>query len=584
MSEVKARVSAYLSGADKRAYFIATDGAEYLELKNFLRDLSAIRAGNFCYGDGLPDWDGFIEAARNLSDDAICLGVGEAVSLSGNYRLINRLRSLSFPKKLVVLCRGVKNFLLRLATENPKFRKNLSATDSADSFSVVQYLPSIGVETSAKNFRELLYILEDGVTGTVEVTSELPLAKVFHVATAYDAVKLREPGLRAPNAALTEIQWQKVLRGDKTWSRYLRGFIEGFTNEYEQFAFEHSANFDEFERNIFHALLNLEPSSRNFEELYRLRKSLVGTYDEKYLSSFGESAKALGANGLHYLTDNTSLEFRAAIELAKFGVNRSVLEKNFPVVRRYLTDYDFGDERLTEYFRRYKELKLFNIISEEFLLQMEWNSTARIYNGQDTRQAVLERTSGGKLYWLDGLSVDFLSYIKLRLSEMGLRSRMRIARSELPTLTAVNKNFYAEWSWEKFPKNERLDKLRHGMRKVSVYFCDEIFIIEDALNEMALSLKSGETSKVVLTSDHGSSRGAVICRGRTIKLNATGEHGGRCCKVDEHDEKPDCAVESNGYYSLTNYDRIRGGRLDGAEVHGGATLEEVLVPVIEIFL
>lgn len=583
MNEAKAKITAYLNGADKHAFFVAADGVDYLELKNFLRDSASVRVSDFCHGDGFPDCDAFIESARNLSCVAVCLGVGESAALSGNYRLINRLRSLTFSKKLVVLCRGVKNFLSRLVAANPKFRKNLSVVESAGGFSVTQYLPNLGVKTVAKNFRELLRILEDGATGTVEVNSELPLEKVFRVATAYDAIKLREPEFRAPRTALTEIQWRKVLSGDKTWSRYLRGFDEGFANEYEQFAFEQSANFEEFERNIFHALLKVNPSLREFDKLYRLRKVLVAG-DEKYLSSYIEAAKALGADGLHYLTDNTRSEFQAAIELAESAANRSVLEKNFPAVRKYLADYDFCDERLTKYFRRYKELKLFNIISEEFLSQVAQNSTARIYNEQETRQSVLERTGGGKLYWLDGLSVDFLSYIKSCVSEMGFRAKIRTARAELPTLTSVNKNFYEEWPWEKFPKNERLDKLRHETRKVMVYFCDELFIIDEALNEMTSALKSGETSKVILTSDHGSSRGAVICRGQTIKLRSTGEHGGRCCKIDERDAKPNCAVAANGYYALTNYDRIQGGRLEGVEMHGGATLEEVLVPVIEIFM
>ena len=582
MNEVKAKISAYLSGADRHAYFVAVDGAGYVELKNFLRDLSTIRVSNFCNGDGFPDCDEFVASVWQLTGNALILGVGESAVLSGNYRLINRLRSLTFQKKIVVLCRGVKNFLLRQANENPKFRKNLSVVDSSSSFSVTQYLPSLGIKLALKNFRELLRFLEDGATGAVEVNSELYLEKVFRVTTAYDAIKFREPTMRAPRAVLTENQWRGVLNGDKIWSRYLRGFDEGFANEYEQFAFEQSANFEEFERNITHALLKVKPDSRNFAELYKLRKALVAG-DEKYLSDYIDAAKALGADGLYYLTDNTLLEFRAAIELSESASNRAILEKNFPAVRKYLTDFDFCDERLTEYFRRYKELKLFNIIPQEFLSQVEKNSATRIYNERETRQAILERTGGGKLYWLDGLSVDFLSYINLRLSEMGLRSKIQTARAELPTLTSVNKNFYAEWSWDKFPKNERLDKLRHEAQKMPTYFCDELCIIEDMLKDISAALKRGETSKVILTSDHGSSRGAVICRGSTIKLQSTGEHGGRCCKIDERDAKPSCAVESNGYYSLTNYDRIQGGRLECAEVHGGATLEEVLVPVIEIF-
>ena len=582
MNEANAKISAYLSGAERHAYFVAVDGAEYVELRNFLRSLSVIRVSNFCHGDGFPDCDEFIESARKLSSNALILGVGESAALSGNYRLINRLRSLTFSKKLVILCRGVKNFLARLANENPKFRKNLSVVESSVGFSVTQYLPNLGVKTATKNFRELLRILEDGATGAVEVNSELSLEKVFRVATAYDAIKLREPELRAPRTALNENQWRKILGGDKTWARYLRGFSEGFANKYEQFAFEQSANFDEFERNIFDVLLKIKPDSREFTELYELRKVLVAG-NEKFLPGYIDAAKAFGADGIYYLTDNTLLEFRAAMELAASASNRSVLEKNFPTVRKYLTVFDFGDERLTEYFRLYKELKLFNVVSKEFLSQVEKFSATRIYNELETRQAILERTGGGKLYWLDGLSVDFLSYIKSRLSEIDLRSKIQTARAEIPTLTSMNKDFYAEWSWEKFPKNERLDKLRHEMQKVSVYFCDELFIIEEVLKEISAALKSGETSKVVLTSDHGSSRGAVICRGRTIKLQATGEHGGRCCKVDERDAKPVCAVESNGYYSLTNYDRIQCGRLEGVEMHGGATLEEVLVPVIEIF-
>ena len=580
MNEVKLNISRYLNSADKRAYFVSADGAEYLELKNYLRELSTIRVGNFCYGDGFPDVDGFFDAVRSLTRDAVCLGIGESALLSGNYRLINRLRSQTFPKKLVILCRGVKNFLIRIATENSKFRKNLSVVESEETFSVIQYEPSLQVDTSLKNFREFLQRLEDGATGTIEVSSELSLEKVLRISTSYEAIRYRKPEMRAPSTALTESQWRGVLHGDQTWSRYLRGFGERFTNDYEQFAFEQSSNFDEYERNIFHALLKLKPNSRGFDELYRLRKSLVATRDEKYLSSYIEAAKSLGSDGVNYLTDNTRMEFRTAVALAS---NRTVIEKNFPAVRRYLTDYDFGDERLTEYFRCYKEVKLFNNDAAEFLLEVARQSELRLYNAQETRAAILERTGGGLLYWLDGLSVDFLGYIKQRLSELGLRTRIHTARAELPTLTSFNRSFYDEWPFQKFPKNERLDEVHHNSRKVSIYFCDEIFIIEDVLNELSTILKCGEADKIILTSDHGSSCGAVKCRGQTLKLNATGEHGGRCCKIDGRDLKPKNAVESNGYYSLTNYDRIQGGRLEGVEVHGGATLEEVLVPVIEIF-
>ena len=42
------------------------------------------------------------------------------------------------------------------------------------------------------------------------------------------------------------------------------------------------------------------------------------------------------------------------------------------------------------------------------------------------------------------------------------------------------------------------------------------------------------------------------------------------------------ATEENNFWCLANYDRFRGGRKANVEVHGGATLEEVVVPIIEI--
>ena len=66
-----------------------------------------------------------------------------------------------------------------------------------------------------------------------------------------------------------------------------------------------------------------------------------------------------------------------------------------------------------------------------------------------------------------------------------------------------------------------------------------------------------------------------------------GIHGGRCCKVSEFDgELPMCATnsEDNKWHVLAGYDRFKGGRIGSVEVHGGATLEEMVVPVIEFEL
>ena len=46
----------------------------------------------------------------------------------------------------------------------------------------------------------------------------------------------------------------------------------------------------------------------------------------------------------------------------------------------------------------------------------------------------------------------------------------------------------------------------------------------------------------------------------------------------------DNATDENGYWCIANYDQFKGGRKTGVEVHGGATLEEVAIPIITFTL
>ena len=62
------------------------------------------------------------------------------------------------------------------------------------------------------------------------------------------------------------------------------------------------------------------------------------------------------------------------------------------------------------------------------------------------------------------------------------------------------------------------------------------------------------------TSDHGASRLAVINNTENKWRMATdGKHSGRCCPVNEIDEKPDTATEEHEFWVLANYDRFKGG-------------------------
>ena len=86
-----------------------------------------------------------------------------------------------------------------------------------------------------------------------------------------------------------------------------------------------------------------------------------------------------------------------------------------------------------------------------------------------------------------------------------------------------------------------------------------------------------------MIADHGASRLAVLHDTENIwEMAEKGVHSGRCCRKSDLDEKPDFAADAGDFWALANYDRFRGGRKANVEVHGGATLEELCVPIIEL--
>ena len=116
-----------------------------------------------------------------------------------------------------------------------------------------------------------------------------------------------------------------------------------------------------------------------------------------------------------------------------------------------------------------------------------------------------------------------------------------------------------------------------------IHLISELDLIENMLKQVVVYLSNPNIERVFLISDHGSSRLAVINESEnTIEMVEKGIHSGRCCLMTDSDEIPKFATSENGYWCLANYDRFKGGRKACVEVHGGATLEEVAIPIIEV--
>ena len=109
----------------------------------------------------------------------------------------------------------------------------------------------------------------------------------------------------------------------------------------------------------------------------------------------------------------------------------------------------------------------------------------------------------------------------------------------------------------------------------------------DLLKEKIL-LALNSFKKIILCSDHGTSRLAVLARKSDFDNvidaeNRTVYKSGRFADSFPDDEKNfPTALEFDGKIIFADYSRFTQRGSTGNEIHGGATLEEVLVPVITI--
>ena len=157
----------------------------------------------------------------------------------------------------------------------------------------------------------------------------------------------------------------------------------------------------------------------------------------------------------------------------------------------------------------------------------------------------------------------------------------KIGFAELPTITDFNKEFVMNRNSE--PRIADLDKAVH-FGSYPNYISQELQIIRDTVNK-AIS-KLGEYEKIIITADHGASRGVVVAKGKSEKAvdEAKVESDGRYCfhhSMVYEDKFPYC-IDAGDYHVMTNYDRFSISGASKNENHGGATLEEVLVSVIVI--
>lgn len=597
-------------------FIVVEDSDQYSEIMTEFCTLAHIYVSSYCANaDSHPDFDLLFSNLSYITQNSLLLGLGESVYLGGLERSIARIADLELSAKLVIICRGIRSPLKTLCAENKKFNgRRVCFLNAGLSLEVIR-IPRTLVEAFplpngmiiAIGFKDLLHRIENNTNDKIFVITELVLYGVRNAASPYDILREINPAFPFLQSYLTDNLWSDYLYDNKLdgyspfhWRSFLKFKNVSVSNSYLKYVLEISDDYVTYSKQIVFALLDIGISDKRFPVFYAERKALLKSLRDSDIAEYVAETKIKDNDRIYFLTDNTVTERQAIIEcLDKASSIPEQIEYVYPALYDYLHDFSFIGEigsLLTEYFSEYKRLKLTNRITTEFLglvrkLAVDGN---RPYNGLVTRGEIFDsiKKLNTALYWIDSLGVEYLGYIQNRASKLGLKITIHIARANLPTITSYNSDFYSNWSGIK-EKTKALDKIKHEgdqdynyqVKKIPIHLVEELQIIDAALEWAKSKLKGREIAKVIIASDHGASRLAVIndqeCK---WEMTSSGEHSGRCCLCSEADVESEYATKENDFWVLANYDRFKGGRKASVEVHGGATLEEVVVPLIEIEL
>ena len=647
------KIQNYLVSDLAGPYFFFVGDDDYARAREELSrmGLETIYTSGFCAKDDKrPDLDRLFVALASPGDGGgaqklLLLGLGEDLALRGREeatRILYRLKDKNLGgNKAILLLRGIPSFMEGI-TADPRLKTNRfhSTENTTCAVSITQAAPTIPLPGAQVGLRVLLSCLEKDLSINPVVNTAMDIDNsMFYVHKIKDAFEgitfiLGSTGLSRSwgnephwaelladinmyGGSLEAVFEKSGLRSDlranlracmdgkdyRNWVFFivLKSRLTEKDNGYLRYVLDKTNNFLELPSMILNAIVEIPNTDKRYGVFYKDRAELLDLFTEIQMTEFVNYNKRKGTEAIHYLTDKSLAEKQEIIAMVtKYG-DISEIESVYPDMYTYLKHYIFKcpelAELLTEYFHDYKKQKLSNTIWQEFLDKVDELALApRPFNRLPTRNEVLGRfkQNGSFLYWLDALGVEYLSFIECAAQRRGLSVSIFIARSELPTTTAFNRDFYDSWSGDRKHRDKSLDNVKHKMdsgydfthNDKPIHLASELEIISSVIDRAAKELGKREHKRFLLVSDHGASRLAVLHRKEEkYETDSKGENSGRCCKAipgQTHDLR--FALEENGYLVLADYGRFKGSRAANVEVHGGASLEEVVIPIIELRL
>lgn len=631
MNDIATKINKYFKGSSRYPLLVVVSSDDYKGVLTDFPNTAKIKVSDYCIGsDKEPDIDKLYDDVIQKTGKFLLIGLGDYLASKPSIA-----RKTIFSYKDLVLQESCRIAIILSANmymdvrgiydTDPRIRTRVILPAS------IPMLCDIKSTELVYGIKAYLEACEKGVkVGSVSSKRDIKNATVINPESAYEQLKHTFPDIfsKLNETSGTQEQWAKLLenlnktgqtplqylatqrflalehiffdyaksRNYKAWLFFINLKLNASKKSYLSYVASKTDKISDLFSIAKTAILDFDVSHKDFMQFYEQRKEMLNKCKDVDMADFAPRVLVKGEDRIAYLTDNTKIERQTVIEALCDGAEDNYLHIVYPDLYHYLQDYKFDDERFTEYFSLYKKCKLTNSIDDVFAGLVAKYAEVRPYNSLPARSSLIINLDDGDslLLYLDAFGVEYLGYVREKCVEFKLRFMPRVARAALPTITSCNRDFYVDWSGKRETPIKDLDDLKHHPERgydynnspLPIHLPEELDIVKNALERALIKLQSGECKRVIISSDHGASRLAVISPDVYIdNNNCEPKSNGRYCAGDNLPSSDSIVVEPGGVYAvIADYSRFEGARTASVETHGGATLEEVLIPIIELTL
>jgi len=331
-------------------------------------------------------------------------------------------------------------------------------------------------------------------------------------------------------------------------------------------------------------------NTQNNSELIADRKFLLNTFNENIHLSASELevlkttilelSRIDTLNAIEFCTGR--FQFEREFFISCYNENKlsfDKLQNLYPDLAVYLKNSNINCWA-NDYIQAYKSAKLTNIYTKEIKeFITKYNASEKSfyewYYKFKTSKEFLAQINYDKIYWLDGVGIEYLSLIVSAINKSNFSiKKIEIAATTIPSSTDHNR-------FDDVIKKAELDAYIHsGIYKFPDSLCKGIDIVNQIIKDI---LNEYTPVTIAIVSDHGLTSLSRLVDSK--KYTTKSSHEGRYIPIDSS-----TSLEDSDYVRCKNKDEHFKVALSHAslnskpirEVHGGCTPEEVLVPFILI--